>query len=58
MQASLLRPVLIAPLAAASQLEPMFSFGGPSALAGSTCDPSGMTASTIVAATAEVVSFT
>jgi hypothetical protein len=58
MQASLSRPALIAPFAAASQLEPMFSFGGPSALTDSTCDPSGITASTIVVAKAEVVSFT
>jgi hypothetical protein len=33
MRASLSGPALIAPFAAALQLEPMFSFGGPSALA-------------------------
>jgi hypothetical protein len=35
MHAFLFRLVWIAPFAAASQLEPMFSFGGPSALADS-----------------------
>jgi hypothetical protein len=56
-QASLSRPALIAPFAAASQLAPMFNFGGLSASADTTCDPSGMTASTIVER-AEAVSFT
>jgi len=49
-QASLSRPALIAPFAAASQLEPMFNFGGRSASADTTCDSSGMTGSTIVVA--------
>jgi hypothetical protein len=56
-QAPLSRPALIAPFAAASQLEPTFSFGGPPAGADTTCDPRGVTASTIVAK-AEAVGFT
>jgi hypothetical protein len=47
----------IAPFAAASQLEAMF-FGGLSAGADTTSDPSGTTASTVVVAKPEVVSFT
>jgi hypothetical protein len=54
-QASLSRPALIAPFAA-SQLEPMFNFGGLPA-SDTTCDPSGVAASTIVAK-AEAVGFT
>jgi hypothetical protein len=48
----------IAPFAAASQLEAVLNFGGLLAGADTTCDPSGITASTIVVAKPEVVSFT
>src|SRR5215831_15195591 len=58
MHDSLSRPVLIAPFAAASQLEPTFNLGGPSASADTIGEPSGMTASTIVAAKAKAASFT
>jgi hypothetical protein len=54
-QASLSRPALIAPFAP-SQLEPMFNFGGLPA-SDTTCDPSGLAASTIMAK-AETVGFT
>src|ERR1700757_2513651 len=55
MHAAALRPRLIAPRAAASQLGPTFNFGGPSATAKPTCDPSEMTTSAILATKAIMV---
>jgi len=52
------RPVLTAPFAAASQLEPTFNFGGLSASVHTNGEASGITASTIVAVKAKAVSVT
>src|SRR6266567_120926 len=58
MQASLSRPMLIAPLAAALQLGPTFSFGGPSESADTACEPSSAAASANAGAKADVIILT
>src|SRR5260221_10834311 len=55
MQAVLLRPKLRANRAAASQLGPAFNFGGLSANARTTCDPSDTATNAILRATAVIV---